>query len=292
MIKNNNLNAFTVDVEDYFQVEAFSSLVEFNDWGKFESRVVKNTHIILDLLDQHNVKGTFFVLGWVAKKHPYLVKEIAIRGHEVASHGMTHKLIYNQKKEIFKNETFYSKKLLEDLSQQSVNGYRAATYSIINKSLWALDILVEAGFKYDSSIFPMRHDRYGIPDANPVPHVLTTPNGSEIIEFPISTYKTKYFTLPVAGGGYFRLFPYFLTKWGLRSINEGNTPFVFYIHPWEVDPEQPKIENTTMLTKFRHYINLSKTKHRLDMLCHDFKMAPIKDVLKELDLLTDEHHKE
>jgi len=277
--KGNMVNAFTVDVEDYFQVEAFSNVINQNDWGKFSCRVEANTDAILNLLDESDVKGTFFVLGWIAKRYPDVVKKISDLGHEVASHGMSHQLIYNQDRSVFKQETIDSKSLLEDLSQQPVNGYRAATYSITKKSLWALDVLAEAGFKYDSSIFPMRHDRYGISDANPLPNVLKTPKGATIVEFPISTVKNHLFTLPIAGGGYFRLFPYPITHWGLKTINKQNNPFVFYIHPWEVDPGQPKVKNISKFTKFRHYNNLSRCRLRLKRLLADFNFNTMQHVL-------------
>ncbi len=278
-------NAFTVDVEDYFQVEALSSAINIDSWGQHESRVEKNTHLMLKILDDAQQKGTFFVLGWIAKRFPKLVEQISAQGHEIASHGMSHQLIYNQQQSVFKQETIDSKALLEDIVQQPVEGYRAATYSITNKSLWALDVLVEAGFKYDSSIFPMRHDKYGIADINPVPHLLTAPKGGQIVEFPITTLKSRMMTIPIAGGGYFRLFPYSFSRWGLKQINKQNRPFVFYIHPWEVDPEQPVVKNISRFSKFRHYNNLSKCKSRLIKLTDDFKFSTMKSVLVDLKLL-------
>jgi len=284
-MNHNITNAFTVDVEDFFQVEAFSQVIDVKKWDDYSCRVEANTDAILELLDSKNVKGTFFTLGWIAKRYPQVVKKIAELGHEVASHGMSHQLIYNQDRKVFKQETIDSKAILEDLSQKPVNGYRAATYSITNKSLWALDTLVEAGFKYDSSIFPMRHDRYGISDACPVPNTLRTPNGGSIVEFPISTVKTKHFTLPIAGGGYFRLFPYKLTQWGLNRINRKNIPFVFYIHPWEVDAGQPRVENISKFTKFRHYNNIDKCTSRLSSLLSDFEFTTMEEVLVNQGLL-------
>ncbi len=278
-------NAFTVDVEDYFQVEALSGAVNINSWDKFECRVVANTRRILKLLDDSEQKATFFILGWVAKRYPELVKEIAAENHEIASHGMSHQLIYNQEIDVFRKETFDSKALLEDIIQRPIIGYRAATYSITEKSLWALDILAEAGYQYDSSIFPMRHDKYGIPDICPVPHVLKTPNGSKLVEFPISTLKRKFGTIPIAGGGYFRLFPYFFSKWGLRSINKEQRPFVFYIHPWEVDAEQPRVGNISLFSKFRHYNNLDKCESRLARLLNDFQFTTMEKTLIDLNLL-------
>jgi polysaccharide deacetylase family protein (PEP-CTERM system associated) len=278
-------NAFTVDVEDYFQVEALSSAIKTSDWEKHDCRVEKNTQLILQLLSDVKKKGTFFVLGWIAKRYPDLIRMIAEQGHEVASHGMSHQLIYNQSIDVFRKETIDSKSLLEDIVQKPVEGYRAATYSITKRSLWALDILAEAGFKYDSSIFPMKHDNYGIADINPVPHLLTTPNGHQLVEFPISTLKSKLLTIPIAGGGYFRLFPYFFSRWGLSQINKRQRPFVFYIHPWEVDPEQPVVSNISRFSKFRHYNNLQKCEARLSRLTNDFEFTTMKSVLVDLGLL-------
>ena len=215
------------------------------------------------------------MLGWIAKRYPNVVKKISEQGHEVASHGMNHQLVYKQKQDIFRHETKDSKSLLQYLSQQEVMGYRAATYSITKQSLWALDILYEEGFRYDSSIFPMRHDKYGIADAYPEPHVLKTPAGYELVEFPISTAKIKWLTLPVAGGGYFRIFPYMYTQWGLGSINSKNKPFVFYLHPWEVDSEQPRINGISAFSRFRHYTNLNRCYHRLEKLFDDFEFSTI-----------------
>lgn len=278
-------NAFTVDVEDYFQVEAFSRAIDRASWDTYELRVQRNTMMLLDLLDERRVLGTFFVLGWVAQKLPSLVREIADRGHEIASHGTSHRLIYSQTPEVFRDETRHSKQLLEDICQRPVVGYRAATYSITNRSLWALDILCEEGFSYDSSIFPMRHDRYGIPDAEPYPHLLTTPAGYRLVEFPISVARFGRFKLPVAGGGYFRLFPYGVTRWGLRRINKAGHEFVFYLHPWEIDPDQPRIENAGAASRFRHYINLERTYSRLSSLLRDFSFTTMRDVLQDKGLL-------
>jgi len=274
------INAMSVDVEDYLHVAAFSEAIKREKWDDYESRVCKNTHKLLDIFDSRKIKSTFFVLGWVAERHPALVREIAQRGHEVASHGYSHQLIYQQTPEEFKQETLRSKQILEDQIQTSVLGYRAASYSITKKSLWALDILAESGFVYDSSIFPTRHDRYGIPDAETSPHTLITPNGSELVEFPITTKKIANYNLPASGGGYFRLYPYFLTKSILNSIiSKEKRPFIFYLHPWEVDPEQPRIE-ASRLSKFRHYNNLTKCESRLEKLIRDFKFSTVKDVLQ------------
>ena len=277
-------NALTVDVEDYFHVSAFAKSINHKDWDNHPLRVEKNTRRLLDLFDEVQVKATFFVLGWVADRNRSLIKEIATRGHEVACHGYSHQLVYNQTHEIFREETVRSKKLLEDIIQAPVKGYRAASYSITKDSLWALDILAEAGFEYDSSIFPVRHDRYGIPDAEDAPHILRTPGGHSLIEFPLSTAKIFNHKFPVAGGGYFRLYPYALTKAGLRQINHRKQPFIFYLHPWEIDPDQPRIK-ASWFSRFRHYNNLDKCESRLRNLLLDFEFGTVWNVLNTLDLI-------
>ena len=278
-------NVMSVDVEDYYQVSAFAKSVATNEWEQHESRVVANTQRLLELFSKKNIKATFFVLGWVAEREPQLVKEIHSQGHEVASHGFSHQLIYNQTQEVFRNETIKSKNLLEDLIGEEVLGYRAASYSITKRNLWALDILQEAGFTYDSSIFPIRHDRYGIADAKTTPHELTTPNGGVLIEFPLTTRRLGKFNIPVAGGGYFRLYPYFLTRHFLKAVNKKqDEQFVFYLHPWEVDPEQPRIE-ASWFSKFRHYNNLEKCESRLSQLMDDFKFSTMKSVLTDMNLI-------
>jgi polysaccharide deacetylase family protein (PEP-CTERM system associated) len=277
-------NALTVDVEDYFQVSAFAENVEISKWEKFPLRVERNTQRLLDMFDEHEVKATFFVLGWVAERTKGLVKEIVSRGHEVASHGYSHQLVYNQTQEVFREETLRSKKLLEDLAQAPVLGYRAASYSITSRSLWALDVLAEAGFEYDSSIFPVRHDRYGLPGSPEAPHVLKTPNGNSLVEFPLSTAKLLGYRMPVAGGGYFRLYPYALTKFGLKQVNQNGMPFVFYLHPWEIDTEQPRIA-AKWFSRFRHYNNLDKCEIRLHQLMQDFRLGTVSDVLQDINLL-------
>ena len=272
-------NAITIDVEDYFQVSAFEKDVSRESWSDMESRVQKNTETILEIFNNANVKGTFFILGWVAEKYPALVKTIQKEGHEIACHGYSHKLIYNQDINEFRDETFKAKKILEDIAQEPILGYRAASYSITNKSLWALDILAEAGFKYDSSIYPVLHDRYGIPGSKELPHALTAPSGGQLIEFPLSVYKFLKYKLPISGGGYFRLYPYKFTKHALSSLNAHKIPFIFYLHPWEVDPNQPRI-STNLLSRFRHYNNLSKCAGRLNRLVKDFKFDRVDKVLQ------------
>jgi polysaccharide deacetylase family protein (PEP-CTERM system associated) len=279
-------NALTVDVEDYFHVSAFSKNINRNDWDRYPLRVEKNTHRLLDLFDEAQVKATFFVLGWVAERNNSLITEIANRGHEIASHGYSHQLVYNQSQDVFREETIRSKSLLEDIVQVQVRGYRAASYSITRDSLWALDILAEAGFEYDSSIFPIRHDRYGIPEANDQPHILKTPKGHALVEFPLSTAKIFNYKIPVAGGGYFRLYPYLLTRAGLRRINAIRQPFIFYLHPWEIDPDQPKVE-AGWFSRFRHYNNLEKCEERLQRLMKDFQFGTACQILEGLELIYD-----
>jgi polysaccharide deacetylase family protein (PEP-CTERM system associated) len=276
-------NALTVDVEDYFQVSAFSKEIKQDDWDNYPLRVEKNTQRLMDMFDEAQVKATFFVLGWVADRNKALIKEIALRGHEVASHGYSHQLIYNQSIEVFREETIRSKRLLEDIVQSPVRGYRAASYSITKNSLWALDVLAEAGFDYDSSIFPVRHDRYGIPDAIEIPHILKTPQGNSLVEFPLSTAKILNYKLPIAGGGYFRLYPYALTHAGLKQVNSRQQPFIFYLHPWEIDPDQPNVE-AGWFSRFRHYNNLDKCESRLQRLMKDFQFGTAWQVLDSLGL--------
>jgi polysaccharide deacetylase family protein (PEP-CTERM system associated) len=278
-------NALTVDVEDYFHVSALAPSIHRDTWSSRESRVAANTHRLLELFGQFDVRATFFVLGWVAEREPQLVRDIAARGHEVACHGFSHRLVYDQSPGEFREETLRSKRLLEDAIGAPVHGYRAASYSIVKRSLWALDILAEAGFAYDSSIFPVRHDRYGIPDAERKPHRMQTPSGASIVEWPLAAAPVLGFRLPVAGGGYFRLLPYALSRWGLASINRRERqPFIFYLHPWEIDPDQPRVP-ARWLSRFRHYTNLDKCEPRLRRLLGEFRFGTARDSLAQLGLL-------
>ncbi len=278
-------NVFSVDVEDYFQVEAFTSVVERSSWENYATRVEANTDRVLELLARRGVRGTFFVLGWVASRYPGIVRAIASQGHEIASHGMTHRLIYRQSVDEFRRETIDSKALLEDQCQKPVIGYRAATYSITKQSLWALDVLCDAGFLYDSSIFPVWHDKYGIPDAPRLPHRMKTPNDQEIVEYPITVLQRGGVRIPIAGGGYFRLFPYAFTKWALKSVNRDGQDFVFYMHPWEIDPDQPRIPDASMKSRFRHYLNLRRCEPRLEQLLADFPFCTMRESLGQLGFL-------
>jgi polysaccharide deacetylase family protein (PEP-CTERM system associated) len=279
------VNAMTVDVEDYFHVAALSRSIDRSRWDEMEFRADASTRRLLDLFAEHRIRATFFVLGWVARKVPELVREIHRRGHEIASHGMSHKLVFNQTPQEFAAESRESKLLLEDIIGASVDGYRASTYSITKRSLWALDVLCDLGFKYDSSIFPIKHDVYGIPDAPLRPSLIAAPNGKKIIEFPMSTATFFGLRVPVSGGGYFRLLPYALTRAGLKQLNERERrPFVFYLHPWEVDPGQPRIK-AGVLSTFRHYTNLSGCEMRLRRLLGDFSFTTMSDTLASLGLL-------
>ena len=279
-------NALTIDVEDYFQVAALAEAVRREDWHSMEYRVEANTQRILGLLSRHNARATFFTLGWVAEKSPELVRAIQKEGHEIASHGYSHQLVYNQTPEVFREETRRSKAILEDITGEPITGYRAASYSITNVSRWALDILAEEGFTWDSSIFPVHHDRYGMPDSPRWPHTLTTDEGHTLAEFPLSTLKFPGYTLPIAGGGYFRLFPYWFSRWGLGSINRQVQPFVFYLHPWEVDPGQPRLD-VKWFSRFRHYNNLDVCEQRLSKLLGHFPFTTMSNVLRTQGLLTD-----
>ena len=277
-------NVMTVDVEDYFHVAALARSISVDDWDSISTRVENNTERLLDLFDKYNVKATFFVLGWVAERYPELVKKIDSKGHEVACHGYSHQLIYKQKPELFKEETFKAKMILEDIISKPVNGYRAASYSITKESMWALDVLEAVGFKYDSSIFPVRHDNYGIPGFPTKPHEMSLENGAKLVEFPLSTYKVFKQSIPVAGGGYFRLYPYWLTKYFYKSINKKNDPFVFYLHPWEIDPGQPRVK-ASWFSEFRHYNNLDICEARLEQLLRDFQFTTMQKSLEELEIV-------
>jgi polysaccharide deacetylase family protein (PEP-CTERM system associated) len=277
-------NALTIDVEDYFQVSAFNSAIDRKTWDSRPHRIQDNTYKLLDILAEYEKKATFFVLGWIAERYPRLVRRIAARGHEVACHGYSHELVYRQTPENFRAETVRATKVLEDIVQVPIHGYRAASFSITRNTMWALDVLVESGFIYDSSIFPIRHDRYGSPDASPLPHRLKTPNGYDLVEFPLSTVKVFGHRVPVAGGGYFRLYPYAFTRAALRHINKAQQPFVFYLHPWEIDPDQPRMK-ASLLGRFRHYINLQKCEVRLRNLLSDFEFTTVEQTLSDLNLL-------
>jgi polysaccharide deacetylase family protein (PEP-CTERM system associated) len=277
------VNAMSIDVEDYFHVSVFDGIVPRSRWESMESRVCANTGRLLNIFDEYEVRATFFILGWVGERYPDLVKAIAARGHEVASHGYAHRLVYDQTRAAFREDVRRSKNLLEDACGRPVVGYRAPSYSITPRSLWAIDILVEEGYRYDSSIFPIRHDRYGIPVSDRRPYRIDRPAGS-LIEVPGSTTQVGMMNLPVAGGGYFRILPYWWTRWGIARVNaREQRPAVFYLHPWEIDPEQPRLHAGRM-GRFRHYRNLHTTEARLRKLLTDFRFNTMERIVSDARL--------
>ncbi|MDD2272185.1 MAG: DUF3473 domain-containing protein [Desulfuromonadaceae bacterium] len=276
------INALTIDVEDYFQVTAFERQIKPEEWGEYPLRVERNTLRILDMLDEFALKATFFVLGWVAERLPALVKEISRRGHEIACHGYGHQLVYRLSPQEFRQDISRAKSLLEDLCGERVHGYRAPSYSITTRSLWALDILVEEGFTYDSSIFPITHDIYGIPGGKRFPHEISTHAG-KIREFPISTFPLKVgwwkSQLPICGGGYLRLFPVALVARAIQAINvTEKQPVIVYFHPWEIDPAQPRIRAGAK-SCFRHYLNLERMELKVRHLLDNFSFSSAREVL-------------
>lgn len=275
------VNAMTVDVEDYFQVSAFDNVLPRSRWDSMESRVVANTERLLRLFAGAGVRGTFFVLGWVAERFPALVKQIAAEGHEIASHGFGHRLVYDLTPEQFRDDVRRSKAMLEQTAGVPVVGYRAPSFSVTMRSLWALDVLIEEGYRYDASIFPIHHDRYGIPDSPRHPYRIVRAEG-EIVEAPGSTVRWGRFNVPVAGGGYFRILPYAWTRWGISRLNRTERrPAIFYIHPWELDPDQPRLA-AGALSRFRHYRNLERAEARLRRLLSDFAFGPIGTLLHDV----------
>lgn len=281
------VNALSVDVEDYYHVTALSSVVSRHQWESLPSRVVDNTHRVLELLESSGAKATFFILGWVAERNARLVRTIADAGHEIACHGYSHKRINEQDAEEFRSETRRAKEIIEDSAGKAVLGYRAASFSITKDSLWALDILVEEGFVYDSSIFPIHHDLYGVPGASGDPGTLTTPGEKTLAEFPLSALKILGINLPVGGGGYFRLYPYWFTELSLKAMNRHGRCFNFYCHPWEFDPDQPRFDNVPLLSRFRHYNNLSLFESRFKRLLNTFSFSTCIDVLRRRGIVSD-----
>jgi polysaccharide deacetylase family protein (PEP-CTERM system associated) len=269
------LNALTIDLEDYYQVANFEHFIPIESWGNMESRIERNCDKILSILDEFNVKATFFVLGWIAERHPILVRKIFNEGHEIASHGFNHKMIHKQTDRSFYNDIRKAQIILEDITGHHVKGYRAPTFSINNSTLWALDILHENGYLYDSSIFPINHDRYGIPEADRFPHIIKLKAANTIKEFPPSTLRVFGYNIPIGGGGYLRLFPIQFLTWGIKQINKREKqPAIIYLHPWEFDPDQPRIP-VKLASRFRHYINLSTTENKLRHLLNNFNFTTI-----------------
>jgi polysaccharide deacetylase family protein (PEP-CTERM system associated) len=276
------VNAMSVDVEEYFQVSALAAAAPEDRWYAFDSRVVWSTERLLAIFAAAGVRATFFVLGWVAERQPSLIRRIASLGHELASHGYAHRLVYDQDPESFRADVRRARLVIEDASGERVLGYRAPSYSITRRSVWALDVLAEEGHLYDASIFPVYHDRYGIPGAPRHPYRVETLGGRFLVELPPTTVRLGFVNLPVAGGGYFRLLPYWWTWWGISRLNRRERrPAIFYLHPWEVDPEQPRLQ-VSRLSRLRHYRNLHRTEPRLGRLLRDFSFAPIREVFAEI----------
>jgi len=265
-------NYMTIDVEDYFQVSAFEDIIAPEDWNNMEQRVERNTSHLLDILNKNSTKATFFIVGWIAEKFPHLVQAIHSQGHVIGCHSYWHRKVYTLTPDEFRTDTLRAKSILETIIKEPVLGYRAPSYSITEKSLWALDILKELGFTYDSSIFPIYHDTYGIPGAPRFAY--QHPNG--LFEYPLSTALLFGQPIPISGGGYFRLFPYWFTRKALKAINQKEgKPFIFYLHPWEIDPEQPRMQQAKKFSKFRHYNNLKRTSSRLNRLLSGFHFTPL-----------------
>lgn len=269
------INAMTVDVEDYYQVSAFEPHVRRDEWNRYESRVERNTDRILDLFAAHGVRATFFMLGIVAERYPALIRRIVASGHELASHGYAHVRVTQQQPEEFRADVVRTKQLLEDLGGVPVRGYRAASYSIGADNLWALDVLAQAGHSYSSSIYPIRHDLYGMPSA---PRFAFRPNAT-LLEVPVTTVELLNQRLPCGGGGYFRLLPYRWSRWAMRRVNQRDRQScVFYFHPWEIDPDQPRPPQLRLKTRVRHYLNLRRMERRLARLLADFRWGRMDEI--------------
>ena len=268
-------NALTCDVEDYFQVSALAPHFDRSEWDAQPCRVEHNVQRLLALFAQHGAQATFFTLGWVAQRYPQLVRDIVAGGHELASHGYEHQRASDQTPETFAADVRRAKALLEDISGLAVHGYRAPSFSIGYSNPWAFDVLQDAGYRYSSSVYPVRHDHYGMPDAPRFPY----PARPGLIEVPVATTRMLGRNLPAGGGGYFRLAPYWLSRWALRRVNRLDArPAVFYFHPWEIDPAQPRVAGTSLKTRFRHYVNLDQTESRLARLLDDFRWGRVDEV--------------
>jgi polysaccharide deacetylase family protein (PEP-CTERM system associated) len=274
------MHAFTVDVEDYFQVSGFEGQIPRDQWECYECRVAANTRQLLAMLARHQVRATFFVLGWVARHDPELVREIHRGGHEIGNHSYWHRLIYQQTPAEFRADLRQAGAAIEDAIGQRVTAYRAPSFSITARSLWALDILAEEGYQIDSSIFPIHHHRYGIPGAQPRLHRMNLAAGS-LWEFPPPVLRLAGLNMPVGGGGYFRLYPGWWTSFCLSRIQRAGHPFLFYIHPWELDPQQPRLRAGSRLGRFRHYVNLARNQRKLEALLQRFRFGSLGDVVAE-----------
>lgn len=276
-VKGKILNALSFDVEEYFQVSNFEKIIKRESWEKSESRLEIGLNKILSILKEKNVQATFFVLGWTAQRHPLLIKRILDGGNEIATHGYEHKLIYAQSPQEFEADLKKSMAIIESITGVKVLGFRAPSFSVTTDSLWALEVLAKNGLKYDASIFPILHHRYGIENANRFPHRINNENYS-IMEYPCSTVRIMGKNIPFSGGGYLRLLPYTLIKKFIYILNKQNKSVMVYLHPWEFDPAQPRIK-TNFLNGFRHYFNLESTEKKLRRLLEDFEFTMVKDVL-------------
>lgn len=273
----------SIDLEDYFQVEAFAGSVSRDEWEQFPSRVEANTHRLLDIFDRFNAKATFFVLGWVAARFPQLVREVHGRGHDLACHSYWHRKIYSLTPAEFRADTLAACEAIEQAAGVRVTGYRAPSWSVTKDSLWALDVLAELGFTYDSSIFPIHHDIYGIPGASRYPYLHQGRHGESLLEIPPATLHLGGTNVPAAGGGYFRIFPLAYTEWAFKQFEKKNRSLVFYLHPWEVDPEQPHIA-APLKSRLRHYTNLAKTQSRLERLLERHEFQTFKEFVSGADV--------
>jgi polysaccharide deacetylase family protein (PEP-CTERM system associated) len=273
------INALSIDVEDWFQVSDFEAEIERSDWAKYEGRVVQNTGRLLEMLKHHQARATFFILAWNAERYPELVRQIDRDGHEVATHGYAHRLIYEQTPEEFRDDVTRSLRILGSLTGKKVLGYRAQSFSITQKSLWALDILLDLGLSYDSSIFPVRDRLYGIRDSHRFPYVIRDNATRRLVEFPMSTVRLGRWNLPLGGGAYLRLLPYQYFRWGITRLNREGRPAVLYLHPWEVDPGQPRLHIRGKRGYSSHYLRLQAMEGKLRRVLQDFRFAPIREVL-------------
>jgi len=272
-------NALTIDVEDYFQVSAFAAHIDRSEWDRMPCRVERNIDLILFLLDAARANATFFTLGWVAERYPQVVRRIVDQGHEIASHGYSHRRATEQEPDDFFADIKLAKRLLEDISGQEVKGYRAPSFSVSKKNPWAFECIRDAGYRYSSSIYPVRHDHYGMPDAPRFPYQPL----AGLTEVPISTNQFFHTNVPAGGGGYFRLLPYGVSKWLITRVNRVDAkPAMFYFHPWELDPEQPRVSAAGWKSKFRHYVNLHQTEQRLKRLLSDFRWDRVDRVFLDL----------
>ena len=277
------INALSIDVEDYFQVSAFEHAIDRKSWDSLEHRVARNMDRIFDIFSGANVKATFFILGWVAERYPDIVRKIIQNGHELASHGYGHQRVSDLSRDQFKQDLIHAKQILEDISGCLIKGYRAPSYSIGKANIWALEVLAETGHEYSSSIYPVKHDHYGYPGA---PRFAFKDEKTGLIEIPITTMQVFSRLFPAGGGGFFRFYPYALSKWAINRVNSSDRqPAVFYLHPWELDPQQPRQKNISSKSRFRHYLNLDKTESRLIRLLSDFEWGKIDDVfIKGMDI--------